>query len=318
MTYAAASPTAVPGWEITSRDGLRGTGVITAASSRAGAALAAHPASDLAGVAARRVLAAARTTDARWPMHPDHQAIDRDGRPMPGSVGYMSTSDAGNPMAWPSPTTGESPRSASRRGSTPARRRVRPDGSDGFITPQPGVHGLRAREASIDLRTATTPTTATMPWAVDLTTDAAVTTLDRTVTTGEESSGWSMMMIGSRATRIYLSLIVGTLHGTQSVSRYDYGSRRPGHPPHRVDVMQAVDGRIPTTPIRFRHTSGNTRTIRTTFHGPSDPSTPMFGTTISTARGGGGGTSSPHDVSPIHYVSAPAGHLRRFLFSPRT
>ncbi|MFN8099123.1 MAG: hypothetical protein U0Q21_12645 [Dermatophilaceae bacterium] len=314
VTYAAASsPTAVPGVEITSRDGLRGTGVITAASSRAlGAALAAHPASALfAGVSSLRAASSpARTTDARWPMHTlTIKAIDRDGRPYAGLVGYMSTSDAGKPNGVAVTNyRGIAKISVPAGIYTLLGAGFAPDGSDGFITLSPEFTVSGAREASIDLRTATTPTTATMPWAVDPTTDTAVTTLDRTVTTGEESSGWSMMMIGSRATRIYLSPTVGTLHGTQSVSRYDYGSSPAGAPaPYRVDVMQAVDGRIPTTPIRFRHTSGNTRTIRTTFHGPSDLSTSMFGTTISTARGGGGVGTSLAARRLTHYVSASPG-----------
>ena len=69
-----------------------------------------------------------------------------------------------------------------------------------------------------------------MPWAVDPTTDTAVTTLDRTVTTGEESSGWSMMMIGSRATRIYLSPTVGTSTGRSRSAVTTTVPRRPGHP----------------------------------------------------------------------------------------
>ena len=66
---------------------------------RTGAALAAHPASDLrrSQLVARRVLAGAHH-DARWPMHTlTIKAIDRDGRPYAGLVGYASTSDAGKP-----------------------------------------------------------------------------------------------------------------------------------------------------------------------------------------------------------------------------
>ncbi len=314
VTYAdPSSPTAVPGVEITSRDGLRGTGVITSASSRAlGAALTAHTAADLfAGVRTLRATSApARTSDARWPMHTlTIKAIGRDGRPYAGLIGYMSTSDASKPNGvtftnW----RGEARISVPEGIYTLLGSEFTAGGSEGYIVLSPEFTVSAPRSATIDLRTATTPITATIPWSIDPTSDTEITTLDRSVQTGGAGSGWSMMMISPRSTRMFLSPTVGTLHGDQAVSRYDYGRSPDGAgAPYRVDVMQVRSGPIPSTPIRFRYDASNTRTIRSGFYGPSDLSASMFTTDLSTTGGGGGVGTPLAGRSLTRHVSASPG-----------
>lgn len=331
VTYAdPSSPTAVPGVEITSRDGIRATGVITAASSRAlGVALRTQDAARLfAGVTSvRGTSTPARTTSDnatsdnatsdnarsdnassgnatshRWPMHTvTFKGVGRDGKPRAMLIGYLETGSSRSSGVAFTNYKGIAKVSVPAGIYTAFASDFKADGTEGYvgITPEFTVAGPRT--ATVDIRTATTKLTSTFPWTVDADSSLGATTFSRAVVDG---SSWAMGLIAPGTTPIYLSPTRGTLHGLQSVARYDFGQHVGAGGASRVDVRSEVTGRIPDRPIRFRYDASNTAAIDTSFHGPADLSPAMFTTTLSSRTSGEGLGTTPLARRMARHVSA--------------
>lgn len=311
VTYAdPASPTAVPGVEVTARTGLTGRGYVTNASSRAlGAALAKTGATTLfSGVTGVRGLAT--STPARYPMHTlTLCALGRDGKPRPKTmITYLNTVDPRRGFGFAYAHRGCAKASVAE-GTYEISADVPNDDWSEFYFANSGEFRVSGpRTATVDMRTATTLFETGLS-------GAPATPVDEVTEVTRDFPSFSSASAVIGTVRTLFSPTVGTSHGQTTISRVALAQAPAGPADGRYALYFRHPGRIPDAPIRATQRVRDLARITSVFATPPTDS-PLFTRAVFPATGGWSiGTVIPTPGTIHEFVTSGPGLITNARFT---
>ncbi|MEI2775484.1 MAG: hypothetical protein V9G19_05815 [Tetrasphaera sp.] len=278
IDYASATgPTAVPGVEVTSRSGTRGSGVITPASARAlRRQLSTRSAQDLfTGVARVAGPVAGAANAQRWPMHTvTIEATGVDGRPLNDIVIALAVDDPAKGGAIAFIVNGRTKLSlpAGRYTLLGSQLNTTTGMSSLAMTPDFAVTGPTTTR--IDIRSATTPVTFGVAAPVEYVRSA--TSLLRLVGTGEQRSGASLGTAGDGQTRVLVTPTRKPALGEILLQNNTLAYARSGAADGRYALNEVRSGAIPATPLTVTTPRSSLSTVASVIHGPAGGLTSLY------------------------------------------